>query len=250
MKRHIPNFITVLNLLTGVTGIWFVLEHNPYFGALMIFLSGLFDFLDGFLARKMNAYSDVGKSLDSLSDMVSFGVLPGFLVFRLQTISLGLGLGYEWIPDLDLSEILLLIAPTLIPAFSAIRLARFDNDPRQKKGFIGLPTPANAFFIAAWVHSYPSLHENQSWLYNPLMICAISTVLSVLLLSGIPMFSLKFSDFSFRKNILPYSFLIISLAFIILFMIPGVMLAISLYILLSLAVYFINGHKSKPQNSA
>ena len=239
MKRHIPNFVTTLNLLAGVTGIWFVLEHNPYYGALLIFLAAFFDFADGFLARQLNAYSNVGKSLDSLADVVSFGVLPGFLVFRLQTISLGLGLGYEWIPDLSSIEIVFLLMPLLIPALSAIRLAKFDNDTRQTEEFRGLPTPANAIFIAAWVYSYPALHDSVSWLYLPWVIFGISTLLALLLVTDIPMFSLKFKSFGLRENSLRYVFLGICVLAIIVFKIPGILIAIGVYIVLSIVRNFL-----------
>lgn len=233
MKRHIPNFVTVLNLLSGFVGIWFVLEYNPFYGALMIFLAAIFDFADGFLARQLKAYSNVGKSLDSLADMVSFGVLPGFLVFRLQTISIGLGSGYEWIPDLSISETLFLLSPLVIPAFSALRLAKFDNDTRQSEEFRGLATPANAMFIAAWVYSYPQLHNGFSLLYNPWVIFGISVVLASLLVTDIPMFSLKFKSFGFKENSIRYIFLIGTLLVISVLQIPGIMLIISAYICVS-----------------
>lgn len=233
MKRHIPNFVTLCNLLSGVVGIWFVLEHNPYYGALLIFLAAMFDFADGFLARQLKAYSNVGKSLDSLADMVSFGVLPGFLVFRLQTMSNGFGLGNEWIPDLTVIEMLFIITPLIIPAFSAIRLARFDNDTRQTNEFRGLPTPANAIFISAWVYSYPALQNIFPWLYLNWAIFVLSTLLAVLLITDIPMFSLKFKSFGVKENSLRYIFLMLSLLSIIILNIPGIMLVIALYIVLS-----------------
>ncbi len=233
MKRHIPNFVTILNLLSGFIGIWFVLEYNPFYGALMIFLAAVFDFADGFLARQLKAYSDIGKSLDSLADMVSFGVLPGFLIFRLQTISIGLGTGYEWIPGLKISEMLFIIAPLLIPAFSALRLAKFDNDKRQTEEFRGLPTPANAMFIAAWVYSYPAMHMALSWLYLPWVIFGISILLAILLVTDIPMFSLKFKSFGFKANSLRYVFLGFSIVIIIAFKIPGILAVIAGYICVS-----------------
>jgi CDP-diacylglycerol---serine O-phosphatidyltransferase len=234
MKRHIPNFVTILNLLAGFTGIWFVLQYNPFYGALLVFLAAVFDFADGFLARQLNAYSDVGKSLDSLADVVTFGVLPGFLVFRLQLLSNGLGLGYDWIPDLKWQEVVYLITPALIPAFSAIRLARFDNDTRQVEEFRGLPTPANAMFIAAWVYAFPALHSSSAWLYSPLAVFLVSLFLAIMLITDIPMFSLKFKTFGFRENSLRYVFLGISLGVLLWFRIPGIMAVIGLYICLSL----------------
>lgn len=239
MKRHIPNFVTILNLLSGVVGIWFVLQYNPFYGALLIFLAAFFDFMDGFLARSLKAYSNVGKSLDSLSDVVSFGVLPGFLVFRLQTLSIGLGLGYEWLIDLNTANMVCLLAPLLIPAFSALRLAKFDNDTRQSVEFRGLPTPANAIFIAAWVYAYPALHESVSWLYQPWVILALSTILAILLITDIPMFSLKFKSFGVKENLLKYIFLGISLLALVFFKVPGIMLAIAAYIILSLGRNFL-----------
>ena len=233
MKRHIPNFVTILNLLCGVTGIWFVLEHNPYYGALLVFLAAFFDFADGFLARQLNAYSNVGKSLDSLADMVSFGVLPGFLIFRLQTISNGLGLGYDWIPDLTSHEVLFVVMPLIIPAFSAIRLAKFDNDTRQTEEFRGLPTPANAIFISAWVYSYDSLHNSLAWLYQPWVVFGISTFMAVLLVTEIPMFSLKFKNFGFKENSLRFIFLGICLLSVLIMKVPGILVAIALYIAIS-----------------
>jgi CDP-diacylglycerol--serine O-phosphatidyltransferase len=244
MKRHIPNFVTILNLLCGVIGIWFVLEHNPYYGAFLIFLAAFFDFADGFLARQLGAYSNIGKSLDSLADMISFGVLPGFLVFRLQTISNGLGLGYDWIPDLSSHEILFIIMPLIIPAFSALRLAKFDNDTRQTEEFRGLPTPANAIFIAAWVYSYESLHKDLSWLYNPWVVFGVSTFLAILLITDIPMFSLKFKSFGFKENSLRYIFLGICILSLIAFKIPGILIAISLYIAISV-IRSISGSRSE-----
>ena len=243
MKRHIPNFATILNLLSGVTGIWFVLEHNPFYGALLIFLASFFDFTDGFLARQLNAYSNVGKSLDSLADMVSFGVLPGFLIFRLQTIALGLGLGYEWIPDLTVLEILFLTTPLIIPAFSAIRLAKFDNDARQTEEFRGLPTPANAIFIAALAYSYPVLHDVVSWLYLPWVVFGISTLLAILLVTDFPMFSLKFKSYGFKENSLRYIFLFISVLTLIIFKIPGILMVIMVYITLSVIRRFASQTK-------
>ncbi|MCB8994536.1 MAG: CDP-alcohol phosphatidyltransferase family protein [Bacteroidales bacterium] len=244
MKKHIPNFVTTLNLVCGVIGIWFALEYNPFYGALLIFLAGIFDFMDGFLARQLKAYSDIGKSLDSLADIISFGVLPGFLVFRLQTISIGLGSGYGWIQDLNAIEALFLLVPILIPALSAIRLAKFDNDSRQTDEFRGLPTPANAFFIAALVYSYPSLHETMSWLYLPWVIFVLTSILSLLLVSDIPMFSLKFKSFGFKENSLRYIFLGVSLLAVLLLWIPGILLIISLYI--GISVYISLSRKQSP----
>lgn len=233
MRRNIPNFITTLNLLTGVAGIWFVLESNPFTGALLVFLAAFFDFMDGFAARLLNAYSNVGKSLDSLADVVSFGVLPGIMVFKLQSIVMGTGADFQWGDNFSFAEKFLLLTPLIIPAFSAIRLARFDNDERQTIEFRGLPTPANAIFIAAWLGSYPILQQKLEWLYNPWFIAFFSILLAFLLITDVRMFSLKFKTYDFRSNILRYIFPGISLLALIILKLPGVMLVIVLYIFMS-----------------
>jgi len=235
MHRHIPNFITILNLLTGVAGIWFVLESNPFTGALLIFLAAMFDFLDGMTSRMLDAYSDVGKSLDSLADVVSFGVLPGMIVFKLQSIALGTGADFQWGDNFTVTEKLLLLTPLVIPAFSAVRLARFDNDERQTSEFRGLPTPANALFIAAWLGSYPLLNEKIQWIYNSWFITIVSLFLAVLLITDVRMFSLKFKTYDIKTNLLRYIFLGISALSIILMNLAGVMVVIVLYIIFSIA---------------
>ncbi len=233
MSRHIPNFITILNLLTGVTGIWFVLESNPFTGALLVFLAAFFDFLDGMTSRMLNTYSDVGKSLDSLADMVSFGVLPGIMVFKLQSIALGAGADFQWGDEFSAAEKILLLTPLIIPSFSAIRLARFDNDQRQTTEFRGLPTPANTLFIAAWLGSYPLLQQKLPWLYNSWFIAVFSIFLAVLLITDFRMFSLKFNTYDLKSNLLRYLFLVISLLVLVILKLPGIMVVIVLYIFIS-----------------
>lgn len=244
MHRHIPNFITLLNLATGVAGIWFLLESNPHTAALMVFLAAVFDFLDGMTARLLRSYSAVGKSLDSLSDIVSFGVLPGFIVFKLISVSLGADSNPEGIGGLPPTEKILLLSPILIPVFSSIRLARFDNDERQTAEFRGLPTPANAIFIASWLGSYSTLCQKLPWLYNPWLIGGISLFLCILMITDLRMFSLKFKSFDFRSNLPKYIFLVLSLILILLFRISGFLLVILIYILISTALN-LSGGKTK-----
>jgi CDP-diacylglycerol---serine O-phosphatidyltransferase len=154
---NIPNFITLGNLLCGCIGILFVLEGNLMAGAGLVFLAALLDFLDGFLARLLKSFSELGKQLDSLADMVSFGVLPAFILFKTIQFSL-LTTGVNSVLSGDLSVVPGALGGTpflapflalLIPVFSAWRLAKFNIDTRQTHGFIGLPTPANALFFAS-----------------------------------------------------------------------------------------------------
>src|SRR5512135_3102266 len=146
---YLPNTITLLNLLSGTLAIVYALEGELGFAGLLILVSGIMDFLDGFTARILKAYSDIGKELDSLADVVSFGVAPAFIAFILMRKSLpGLNLplseittsGWNWF---------LLLSPFMIPVFSALRLAKFNLDERQTVNFIGMPTPANAFLWAS-----------------------------------------------------------------------------------------------------
>jgi len=184
----IPNFITALNLFTGCVGIYFAFEGNFFAAFACIMLASVFDFLDGLAARLLKAYSEIGKQLDSLADAVSFGVLPGALVFAV----------------LAQSEISFYFAFVgfLIPVFSALRLAKFNVDERQTSSFFGLPTPANAIFWGGFVYSFAEVLRQ-----HPLFLGALVVVFCLLLVSEIPMFSLKIKGFSWRENKTQYIFL-------------------------------------------
>jgi len=189
MKKHIPNFITCLNLFSGCVSAYLAFKGN-YEGAFgAILLSAVFDFLDGFAARLLKAYSPMGKELDSLADMVSFGLAPGAIVFSLLTET---GIN-EWLPFLGF----------LIPVFSGLRLAKFNIDDRQTTSFIGLPVPANAIFWAGLVYSFPALLLNNVW-----VLVLLIGVFCFFLVSEIPMFSLKFRNIAWKENQTQYLFLI------------------------------------------
>ncbi len=139
VKKHLPNAITCANLFSGCIGIVFAFQGNLVVAAYAIFLSSIFDFFDGLASRVLNSYSFIGKDLDSLADMVSFGVLPSVIMYELLLQA----------PQIEgISHILNFVA-FLLPVFSALRLAKFNNDTRQSGSFIGLPTPANAILIAS-----------------------------------------------------------------------------------------------------
>lgn len=220
IKQHIPNLITCLNLICGLVGIYYVLEGNVLWAAYLVLLAALFDFLDGFLARIMNAYSELGKQLDSLADMVTFGVLPTFLVFKL----IQLGGDFNFLPFLAF----------LIAVQSALRLAKFNIDTRQTERFIGLPTPANALFLTA----LPHLAISQPWaskiISSPMGLIAITLIFSWLLTAEIPLLALKFKNFHLKENGLRYITLAIACVSVLLFGIGGIVFAIVGYILLSL----------------
>lgn len=227
ITKHIPNFITCLNLFSGCVSCVMAFQGAYLYAALFMYLAAVFDFLDGMTARLLNAYSRIGKELDSLSDMVSFGIAPGFILFSwMQTIA----------PD----RLFLPYLAFLIPVSSALRLATFNIDDRQAISFIGLPTPANAIFIASLI-SYVSLLEKPDFLSdivsNVWVIITLIIVLSFLQNSNLPMFSLKFKNLTWRDNKTCYIFLILSLALLIIFQLAAIPLIIVLFILMSLFLY-------------
>ncbi len=233
-RNQLPNILTCLNLLCGCVATVSVRDNVILLGG-MVFLAAIFDFMDGYAARKLNANSDFGKQLDSLADMVTFGVVPGLILFKLFT----------WHPEQTLlgSSILFHILkyfPFTVTVFAAFRLAKFNNDPRQKDFFLGLPTPAVGIFVTA----LPLIIRFDSFglstmIINPYVILLISSGLSALMVSEIPLFSLKFRDFTWRANKIQFVFLFLSLALIIFLQFTALPLIVILYILLSIVHYFV-----------
>lgn len=196
--KHIPNGLTLLNLLSGVIGISFVLNGNVLSGAYFIVLSAVFDFFDGFAARLLKVSGELGKQLDSLADCVSFGVLPGFILFQLTSEATN----NTYLPYLTL----------IVPLMSAMRLAKFNIDTRQSDRFIGLPTPANALFISTLPYLAEKWFLIANSLSNPWTLIVIAWVFSILLVSEIPLIALKFKNFSLSDNV--FRFVLIGLGII------------------------------------
>ncbi len=252
IKKHIPNAITCCNLLCGCLAIVQAFEGNLVYSAYLVGLAAIFDFFDGFAARLLRVASPIGKDLDSLADMVTFGVVPGFVMFKLIFMGLlvygidGLSSeGWTIYPPLSVNGVTnertilpeyVIYSAFLIPVFSAIRLAKFNNDNRQSDSFIGVPTPANAIFIC----SIPliSEHNDISFVLNPYVLIIVTIIFSLLLISEIPLFALKFRNFSWRGNRIRYSFLGLSLLLLITLQYVGIPLIIILYILMSLVTNF------------
>lgn len=178
--KHIPNTITSMNLLCGVMGVIATLQGNINIAFCLMLAAAVFDFCDGLSARLLNAYSDLGKQLDSLADMVSFGILPSIMLYKLMLIAYG---------DCIWSYI-----PLVIAVFSALRLAKFNIDERQSENFIGLATPACAMICGSF--AYYATNDTSSILYawasTRFFVPVASLILSALLISEIPMFSMKF----------------------------------------------------------
>ncbi|HEY0054115.1 MAG TPA: CDP-diacylglycerol--serine O-phosphatidyltransferase [Pedobacter sp.] len=225
MRKHIPNAITCLNLFCGCVGIVMAFQDKLLFASYAIIIAAVLDFFDGFLARLLNAYSNIGKELDSLADVVSFGVLPSVIVYHLFLKAPQIGM---------LSEYLNYCA-FLIAMFSALRLAKFNVDTRQEENFLGLPTPANALLIASlpFIISGDNLFL-RNYILNAFFLFTLSLGMSILLVWEIPLMSLKFKSFSFNQNLYRYILLIVAAVLILIFKFVAVPVIIFLYILLSI----------------
>jgi CDP-diacylglycerol--serine O-phosphatidyltransferase len=233
MKRHIPNLITLLNLACGTAAIILALEGQWRWAVYLVLAASVFDFLDGFAARMLKAYSKIGKQLDSLADMVSFGVLPAVFIYILfknlflnQPVDSGKFYNYlQWV---------ILVSVLLVPAFSAIRLARFNTEEDQGTFFYGLPTPAHALF---WTGIFWQMMESGSLFGSPLnlfFMWAIMLIMAFHMILPVPMYSLKFEHFRLRGNLIRYLLLLLSLVILLSVGWGGLSLVILLYILLSL----------------
>lgn len=221
MKKHIPNAITCLNLFSGCLGVIYAFRGDLQYASLAILVAAVFDFLDGMVARALKAYSDIGKELDSLADMVSFGLLPSVIVYHLFLKSNA--------PNyMELSAFIIAI-------FSALRLAKFNVDVRQSENFIGLPTPANALLIA----SLPMIVGNgniwaASLILDPFFLLGFCTVMSFLLVMELPLMSLKFKHWGLSGNLLRYCLMISALGLLLIFKFLAVPMIILVYIFLSI----------------
>lgn len=243
MKRHIPNLVTGLNLLSGCVAILFAV-NGQYIGAvLFVFLGIFFDFFDGLLARKFNVQSQLGVQLDSLADMVTSGVVPGLVMYGLINDALGGGSIYviengwnqsvNWIGS-DIRPLALI--GFFITMASGYRLAKFNLDDEQQTYFKGLPTPANTILIL----SLPLILEFQysitiSNLFGRLWFLIGVTLLSCYLLNAnFKLFALKFKTWAFRPNLVRYLFLIVTILLLVILKFIAIPIIILLYILTSL----------------
>ncbi len=229
MKRHLPNFLTCCNLICGCLGVVFVLEGRDMPAAYFVWIACVFDFFDGFAARVLKVTSPIGKELDSLADVVSFGVLPSLVMYKMISGSTA----SSFLPFLAFS----------IVVFSALRLAIFNVDETQRDSFRGLNTPANSLFIT----SLPLLYDDVGrWLYEPPVLIAITLIFSFLLVSRIEIFALKFKNFAWKENRTRFTFLILSVLLLIGLQITAIPIIIILYIVLSLVDNTISQRRKSP----
>lgn len=252
----IPNIITLLNLACGCLAIVFAFNGNLVWSAYLVGIAAVLDFLDGFVARALKQYSPIGKDLDSLADMVTFGVVPGVVMFQMMTFGvryLEVGRPDSWIMYLPFFAF-------SITLFSALRLAKFNNDTRQSDSFMGVPTPANSILICSlpliashelgitnfavnldsgWMcltgvseealSSWQAIMQNSLWVLLSLVV-----IMSYLLIAELQLFSLKFKFFKWKGNEIRYSFLAASVVMLVLLKYIALPLIILLYILLSI----------------
>lgn len=238
IKQHIPNAVTCLNLICGAWGIVlaFESEEGLLWAPFLVWAALWFDFLDGFLARMLGVHNRIGKDLDSLADMVTFGVFPALVMYNLMrqvscdpTVCTGI-FSSEYFPYTSF----------LIIVMSAMRLARFNVDTREIDGFMGVPTPTNAQLITALpliASKYTFYHDI---IMQPKVLLGITVVMSYLLVAEIPLLSLKMKNWRFEKeNIYRYVFVVTSLIIYIIWTYATIPIIIGWYILLSLIRNFL-----------
>lgn len=250
LKKHIPNLITTGNLLCGSFSIVNAFEGNLAMSCYLLIIASALDFFDGFAARMLKVACGIGKDLDSLSDMISFGLAPGLLL-------------YQYIKILNQNEPIeiltqhpwLMYIAFVIPVFSSFRLAKFNNDTRQSTSFYGLPTPANAnfFIFCILLYLFPDLpmiidvsSVIQPIVSNPLIMLGFAVVFSFLLVAEIPMFALKFKSLKWSANKLPFTFVLLWLTLLLFTNIVAMPTIVLIYIIWSIIACNLIPKKEKP----
>lgn len=224
MKQHIPNILTLSNAFAGSIALVFIFEQAWEKVLICVGIGLLADFLDGGVARLLGVSSELGKQLDSLADMISFGVVPGAIMYQLLLMSC----------TTTAYSTLLAFVAFLIPVFACLRLARFNLDTKQSENFIGLPTPAATFFvIGLLLISWQNL-IGASVLAQPMVLVVLTLLISWLMVSPIPLFGLKFKHFQWKGNEVRFVFLGAALILLISLKAAALVPIIALYVLLSL----------------
>lgn len=237
MKKHIPNALTCLNLLCGCLALTFIFNGDLVTGAYLVGAAAVADFFDGLLARALRVSSPIGKDLDSLADMVSFGVVPGAVMYQLLALPRllpGQTVATSYLHVPSTGEFLLPFAGFLLTIFSALRLAKFNNDTRQTTSFIGLPTPACTLVVA----SLPLILANDTlgvagFILKPWVLIGLTLLLSGLLVAELPLFALKFKNLRWVGNRRRFIFMALALGLVGWLRAAGVPLAVLVYVLLS-----------------
>jgi CDP-diacylglycerol--serine O-phosphatidyltransferase len=228
LKQHIPNTLTCGNLISGCLSIMFIAMNMPVKAAIMIFVAGLFDFLDGFAARMLHAHSPIGADLDSLSDVVSFGVAPGFIMYWLMSRSFDLP---QWcIAGINMLPCLAF----LLPVFSAIRLAKFNIDSTQKTTFRGIPAPGMAIFIASLPLALSQVHHLKDGVLSYWACLGITLIFSFMMVSRLRFFSFKMKSAKWNGNEVRWIFLFVTITSFVIFKWISLPFVMMFYVLLSI----------------
>ncbi len=264
IKKQIPNLFTAGNLIGGILAIIFSLTGKIELAPYCIFISAFCDFLDGFLARLLKVQSELGKQLDSLADMVTFGVAPGIMVYVMMdqpAPALITGLISDFLPSSwEMSSELELLKYTafLLPIFALFRLAKFNLDTRQSDSFIGVPTPAMTLFFAVFpliiIQSYEGMNMADMTassfrfqcvllISNHYFLASSSLIFSLLMVSEIPLFALKFKKFGWKGNEIRWIFLTLAVVMLATLFFWAIPLIIILYVILSLINTQFTKHK-------
>ncbi|MCX6333982.1 MAG: CDP-diacylglycerol--serine O-phosphatidyltransferase [Bacteroidia bacterium] len=235
MKKHIPNFITSLNLASGFIAVIFAFNGDLVTASWLILAAMIFDFLDGLSARLLKAYSEIGKELDSLADVVSFGVAPAVILYQLITGTHYFS-GPEFTNGLVIKALAIQLIPVIMPVCAALRLAKFNIDTTQTTSFKGLPTPANALAVVSVIiadhYGSSSIIPQITGSLGILIIFTI--IISLLMVTRIPLLSLKTSHLKFKGNEGRYILLGLIIPALAIFGLAGAILIIPLYIIVSL----------------
>lgn len=239
--RQIPNFITSLNLVSGSLAIIFAIDGHLVWAAIFICVAAVFDFLDGFAARLLKAFSEIGKQLDSLADVVSFGVAPGAILFTLLEFSLFGKNDPIYEIAANWNEWIILFSAFLLPVFGAIRLARFNTNTANENFFRGLPIPANGIFWASLglMLESPKYYDLLQYIYSTKNLVILAVFMAGMMVITMPMFSLKPHSWGLKENWYRYLFLLISLVLLILFNFYGLAFIILFYIILNIVFYIL-----------
>ena len=229
MKRHIPNAITMMNLFSGCIAMIMALNGNFLWVVIWVLAAAMFDFFDGFAARLLKVSSKIGVELDSLADVISFGVAPATAVFMLLK-------EFTLYPDFlfPVKEYMPYLA-FLIPVFSALRLAKFNIDERQTTSFLGLPTPANALFWISYVYGMYANALSEGYVFY--LTIGLIILFSLLMVSEIPMFSLKVKKLQLKGNERQFLLIVLMTVLVVLMGIKGIAWGIAAYIIISIASY-------------
>ncbi|MFK8059961.1 MAG: phosphatidylcholine/phosphatidylserine synthase [Polaribacter sp.] len=232
LKKHIPNLLTLGNLFCGTVATIFAVQGEFVLAAFLVLLGIFFDFFDGFAARLLNVSGELGKQLDSLADMVTSGVVPGIIMFKLIQINI-FHTPHSFFED---SIVGLSLIGLLLTLGACYRLAKFNIDTRQSDSFIGLPTPAMSLFVISFplIQQYSDIEFVQNLISNNYVLISVTLVLTYLMNAEIPLFSLKFKEYSIKNNVIKYLFLLVSLLMIVFLQYISIPLIILFYVVLSI----------------